>query len=96
MSKAQLKEFLIRLSRYERCGGKDYIFAKKALNAMGIPKKVQSNLLSLCREFGGYCDCEILMNAGENLVRDGLTSQTVGKKGSKKKKPTYHQMDKWL
>ncbi len=45
------------------CGGKDFEFSRKILNFMNIPKDEQEKFLEKCKEYGGYCDCEILMNA---------------------------------
>lgn len=77
LSKDQIREFLDRLASSEgclydgvaeRCGGPDFIFAKKILTSMGIDKAVQEKILELCKDYGGYCDCEILMNAAPNLL----------------------------
>ena len=46
----------------------DKVYARKVLNDMKIPKKEQDLFLEKCREFGGYCDCEVLMNAAEILL----------------------------
>lgn len=77
LSKAQVRKFLDRLASSEgclydgiaqRCGGPDFIFAKKILTLMKIPKAEQEKFLELCKEYGGYCDCEILMNAAPKLL----------------------------
>jgi len=31
-------------------------------------KIIEENFLEICKEFGGYCDCEILMNAAPILL----------------------------
>ena len=77
MTKGQIREFLKRLAGPEacqfgllewKCGGKDFEFSRKILNSMEIPNDVQNKLLNLCKELGGYCDCEILMNAAQGLL----------------------------
>ena len=77
LTKAQIREFLIRLAGPEgcqhqgfewRCGGKEYKYARKVLSLMHIPKAEQNKFLDFCKELGGYCDCEILMNAAESLL----------------------------
>jgi len=35
---------------------------------MNIPIKDQEKFLEICKEFGGYCECEILMNAATILL----------------------------
>lgn len=77
LSKAQLREFLERLASDEgcqyhgndwRCGGSEFTYAKKILSLMKIPRANQAKFLELCKEYGGYCDCEILMNAAPKLL----------------------------
>ncbi len=77
LTKAQVREFLDRLASSEgclyggnaqRCGGPDFIFAKNILTSMRIEKAEQEKILELCKEYGGYCDCEILMNAAPKLL----------------------------
>ena len=77
LSKAQVREFLYRLAGNEgyqfstfegRCGGREFIYARKILTLMHIPKTEQEKLLELCKENGGYCGCEILMNAAPSLL----------------------------
>ena len=77
LNKEQIREFLARLASSEgclydgiaeRCGGPDFIFAKRVLTSMRIDKSEQEKLLELCKEYGGYCDCEILMNAAPKLL----------------------------
>ena len=79
LTKAQIREFLDRLAGEEgcqytaikwRCGGKEYLYAKKILNRMDIPLKEQEILLELCKKYGGHCDCEILMNAASWLINE--------------------------
>ena len=77
LTKAQIREFLNRLAGNEgcqyngiewRCGGPQFTYAKNILTLMKIPKAEQEKSLELCKEFGGYCDCEILMNAVPKLL----------------------------
>ena len=35
---------------------------------MKISKEAQDQILELCKVYGGYCDCEILMNAAPKLL----------------------------
>ena len=37
---------------------------------MKVPKAEQERILELCKEYGGYCDCEILMNTAPKLLRE--------------------------
>jgi len=77
LTKAQIREFLYRLAGNEgcqyngiqwRCGGLQFIYAKKILCLMNVSKEEQDQLLELCKEYGGYCDCEILLNAAPKLL----------------------------
>lgn len=79
LTKAQIREFLDRLAGEEgcqfsalkwRCGGKEFIYARKILNLMDVPVKEQDKLLELCKKYGGHCDCEILMNAASWLINE--------------------------
>ena len=83
MNQDRIKEFLKRLESPEGCNFREKIkgdpkstvwncdgnFARsrKILMAMGIPIKEQDDFLEECKEFGGYCDCEILLNSAEHL-----------------------------
>ncbi len=77
VTSGQLKEFIRRLAGQEgcqhkgfrwRCGGKEFIYSRKVLDLMSIPKITQDKLLGKCKEYGGYCDCEILMNSASRLL----------------------------
>jgi hypothetical protein len=79
LSKNQIRKFLYRLAGEEgcqyngiewRCGGPSFTYAKKILTLMNIPDEEQEKFLELCRKFGGYCDCEILMNAAPKLLEE--------------------------
>ena len=76
LAKAQIREFLNRLAGDEgcqydgiewRCGVPQFTYAKKILTLMKIPKAEQEKFLELCKEYGGCCDCEILMNAAPKI-----------------------------
>jgi len=77
LTKAQIREFLYHLAGDEgcqhdgiawKCGGPQFTYAKKILSLMKIDKAEQEEFLELCKEYGGYCDCEILMNAAPKLL----------------------------
>ena len=77
LTKAQIRLFLYRLAGNEgcqfngiewRCGGPQFTYAKKILTLMKIPNAEQETFLELCKGYGGYCDCEILMNAAPKLL----------------------------
>ncbi|MHA1932631.1 MAG: DUF2695 domain-containing protein [Promethearchaeota archaeon] len=79
ITKAQIREFLDRLSGYEgcqyngvewRCGGPEFNFSRKIMNLMKIPSEEQTAFIALCKNYGGYCDCEILMNAAPHLLNE--------------------------
>jgi len=88
MNQDQIKEFLNRLESPEGCNfreevkGKpesivwncdsDYKHSRRILTKMSIPKAEQDGFLERCGEHGGHCDCEILFNAEEHLLEDGL------------------------
>jgi len=35
---------------------------------MNVSEAEQEKLIELCKENGGYCDCEILMNAAPHML----------------------------
>ncbi len=51
-----------------KCGGSEFPYARKILTSMGISPTDQENVLKICKENGGHCDCEILMNAARFLL----------------------------
>jgi len=51
-----------------KCGGPEFPYAREILTAMRIPQIDQEKVLEICKENGGYCDCEILMNTAFNLL----------------------------
>jgi len=79
LSKLQIREFLNKLAGEEacqyigltrRCGGKEFVYARKILDQMNVTKEEQNKFLEICKEYGGYCDCEILMNAAQLLLNE--------------------------
>ncbi len=48
------------------CSG-DFSRSLNILNNMGISDKESIDFLEECEELGGYCDCEIIINAAERL-----------------------------
>ncbi len=50
------------------CDG-SFSFSRFILREMGVDKEVLNNFLHLCHEYGGDCDCEILFNAKDQLLR---------------------------
>jgi hypothetical protein len=51
-----------------RCyGGMDQRYARAALESLGVEERWMERFLCLCRDLGGHCDCEILLNAMERL-----------------------------
>ncbi len=82
LTRKQLDEFFFRLEGEEGCdfkkdengkviwrckGGKDKSKAFEILRKMEISEKEIAGFISLCEQYGGYCDCEILFNAEEHL-----------------------------
>ena len=70
ISKWQLEEFFDRLIGGEgvnisRSGAKcdGYTASKRILNEMGFNEESQKQFFELCKYYGGYCDCEIILNA---------------------------------
>ena len=51
-----------------KCGGPEFPYARKILDSMGISLVDQEKVLEICKENGGHCDCEILMNAERFLL----------------------------
>lgn len=51
-----------------RCGGPEFTYARKILTTMKISQVDQEKVLEICKEQGGHCDCEILMNAAPFLL----------------------------
>ena len=75
MNKKELEKFFKRLDKLLQvngCNGRDLTNAQIILNEMSIPKKDQEEFLDDCRSVGGFCDCEIFLNA-EEFLREKYT-----------------------
>lgn len=75
MNKKELEKFFKRLDKLLQvngCNGRDLTNAQIILNEMSIPKKEQEEFLDDCRSAGGFCDCEIFLNA-EEFLREKYT-----------------------
>ena len=55
-----------------KCGGPEFTYTKKILTSMRIPQADQGKVLEICKENGGHCDCEILMNAAFYLLGEEI------------------------
>jgi len=66
MSRSDIEHFLDRLRKRGLCKH-DYRYSRMILSAMGVLGEQQDAFLELCGIYGGYCDCEILMNAAPTL-----------------------------
>jgi hypothetical protein len=69
MTRAQIRHFLIALDgilEHKPCRT-DHRYARQVLHQIGIEPEQQEAFLELCGLYGGYCDCEILMNAAPKL-----------------------------
>ncbi len=51
-----------------KCGGPKFPYAREILTIMRISQTDQGKMLDICKEYGGHCDCEILMNAARFLI----------------------------
>lgn len=83
MNNKQVKEFFERLEGKEGCafegmtqnlrwkcaGGKDKTLSIKILKKMKIPKKEATSFLNKVDSLGGHCDCEIIFNAKDEILR---------------------------
>jgi hypothetical protein len=75
VNKKELEKFFKRLDKLLQvngCNGRDLTNAQIILNEMSIPKKEQEEFLDDCRSAGGFCDCEIFLNA-EEFLREKYT-----------------------
>lgn len=77
MSTDEIQEYLARLMgdegigltrRGSRCDG--YAASQRILDKMGIEKEVQERFFELCEYYGGYCDCEIILNAKPRFLEE--------------------------
>jgi len=70
LNKRELEKFFKRLDellQINGCNARDLTNAQIILNEMDIPTKEQEEFLEDCRNAGGFCDCEIFLNAEEYL-----------------------------
>lgn len=52
------------------CDGRTQTQARDVLAGMGAPQRVAGAFLKHCEELGGYCDCEILLNAAPEMLKE--------------------------
>ena len=55
-----------------KCGGPKFPYAREILAIMRISQPDQRKILDICKEYGGHCDCEILMNAALFLLGEEI------------------------
>jgi len=74
----QIESFLINLYRKldiskkgSKCDG-TFSYSRFILEEMGVKKEKLNNFLKLCQHYGGYCDCEILFNAKDQLLKQQI------------------------
>lgn len=70
LNKKELEKFFKRLEELleiNGCNARDLTNAEIILDEMGVPKGEQDDFLEACRSAGGFCDCEIFLNAEEYL-----------------------------
>ena len=70
LSKDQVLEFLNELKNVVEQCNTNLNLSKKILTKMGITKKDQKIFLDTVYQYGGHCDCEIMMNAYPNIMAD--------------------------
>ena len=77
ISNRELEEYFERLLEDEgigltrlgsRCEG--YTASQRILDKMGVEKEVQEQFFELCKYYGGYCDCEIILNAKPQFLEE--------------------------
>jgi hypothetical protein len=66
------REFFDRLNDHfvedGRCSAEmDRTFSRKILTSMGVSAHQIEECMALFEEHGGYCDCEVVMNAQEHI-----------------------------
>ena len=66
MGKFDWKEFHERLVRRVQAHGcnHDHIHTRAVLTCMGCDRREIMDTVGMLREYGGFCDCEVLLNAG--------------------------------
>lgn len=82
INKNQMNEFLCKLDKACNFQGKgagstwkcngdiddEKSFTQTILAKMKLSKEEIKDVLKNCKKYGGYCDCEILLNAAEELL----------------------------
>ena len=70
LTEAQIKEFFKKLNRRaDRCGA-TFRHSREILQRMDISRADQIKFINICKEYGGYNDIEILMNAQKEIYDD--------------------------
>ncbi|MFX1298508.1 MAG: DUF2695 domain-containing protein [Promethearchaeota archaeon] len=70
LTKGQVLEFLEKLKKLVDECETNLTLSKKILTEMGIGKRDQKVFLNTLYQYGGHCDCEILMNVYPNVMAD--------------------------
>ncbi|KKK44897.1 hypothetical protein LCGC14_0668860 [marine sediment metagenome] len=77
ISNEKIEEFFDKLGsddgiglsrRGSKCNG--YTASRKILNEMGVIEETQGKFFELSEYYGGYCDCEIILNAKPRFLED--------------------------
>ena len=70
LSKDQVLEFLDKLNEVaDRCKT-NLNLSREILTGMSINKRNQDRFLDTLYQYGGHCDCEIILNAYPNIMAD--------------------------
>jgi hypothetical protein len=70
LNKLQVMEFLQKLKKVHTQCQTNLDLSKQILTEMGISKQDQKTFLNTLYEYGGHCDCEIIMNAFPSVMAD--------------------------
>jgi len=70
ITKAQMVEFFRRLNKVGAKCGASFRHTRHILNDMGVSHNDQIQFINICKEYGGYNDAEILMNAQRDVYTD--------------------------
>lgn len=70
VSKDQILEFLDKLKEVSDQCKTNLDLSKQILTDMGIDKTNQKKFLDTLYQYGGHCDCEIIMNAYPSILAD--------------------------
>lgn len=70
LTKTQVMEFLKKLKKVHTQCQTNLDLSKQILTEMGISKKDQKIFLDTLYQYGGHCDCEIIMNAYPSVMAD--------------------------